>query len=95
MCQEILEYAGIRIGIGDWRPRFGRFYVSSFTGTARVNSGTATVVGNTEVGATASFVGLITFPMLWPNVVLNFTQFRKQQYRKLPIVAANQARLAS
>lgn len=29
--KEMLEYAGYRIGIGDWRPKFGRFYVSKFS----------------------------------------------------------------
>ena len=28
--KEFIEYAGRMIGIGDYRPRFGRFYVSSF-----------------------------------------------------------------
>jgi hypothetical protein len=26
--KEILDYAGYRIGIGDWRPKFGRFIIS-------------------------------------------------------------------
>jgi len=29
--KEILDHAGARIGIGDWRPKFGRFYVKSFS----------------------------------------------------------------
>jgi len=29
-AKEILDHAGYRIGIGDWRPKFGRFYVSQF-----------------------------------------------------------------
>jgi len=29
--QEILEYAGTYVGIGDYRPRYGRFEVSEFT----------------------------------------------------------------
>lgn len=28
--KEIFDYSGTRIGIGDWRPKFGRFFVSSF-----------------------------------------------------------------
>lgn len=28
--KEILDYAGYRVGIGDWRPKFGRFIVSKF-----------------------------------------------------------------
>lgn len=28
--KEILDYAGYRIGIGDWRPKFGRFFVRKF-----------------------------------------------------------------
>lgn len=28
--KEILDYAGYRIGLGDWRPKFGRFLVSRF-----------------------------------------------------------------
>lgn len=28
--KEILDHAGRRIGIGDWRPKFGRFFVSKF-----------------------------------------------------------------
>lgn len=28
--KEILDHAGRRIGIGDWRPKFGRFFVSCF-----------------------------------------------------------------
>lgn len=30
--KEILDYAGYRIGIGDWRPKFGRFMVTKFEG---------------------------------------------------------------
>jgi hypothetical protein len=29
--KEILEYAGTYIGIGDYRPRYGRFEVTDFT----------------------------------------------------------------
>jgi hypothetical protein len=29
--KEILDYSGYRIGIGCWRPKFGRFIVSKFT----------------------------------------------------------------
>ncbi len=28
--KEILDHAGRRIGIGDWRPKFGRFFISRF-----------------------------------------------------------------
>lgn len=28
--KEILDHAGRRVGIGDWRPKFGRFFVSKF-----------------------------------------------------------------
>jgi len=28
--KEMIDHAGARIGIGDWRPKFGRFYVSEF-----------------------------------------------------------------
>ena len=28
--KEILDYSGSRIGIGDWRPKFGRFIVTKF-----------------------------------------------------------------
>jgi len=30
VLQEILEYAGRLVGIGDWRPRFGRFRIVEF-----------------------------------------------------------------
>jgi len=28
--KEILEFAGRRVGVGDWRPRYGRFLVAEF-----------------------------------------------------------------
>lgn len=37
--KEILDYAGLRVGLGDWRPRYGRFMVTKFE---RVNGGART-----------------------------------------------------